>query len=43
MATHVRRRKHRKWWVLEVGTDKVVSGPHDTREEAEKARAAEQR
>ncbi|MBB6399712.1 hypothetical protein BKA00_006626 [Actinomadura coerulea] len=40
MATHVRKRGKRKWWVLEIGTDKPISGPHDTKEEAEKARDA---
>ncbi|MGI5204484.1 hypothetical protein ACQEU6_23245 [Spirillospora sp. CA-108201] len=38
MATRIRRRKYKKWWVLEVGTDKIVSGPYDNKEEAEAAR-----
>ncbi|SNR40508.1 hypothetical protein [Actinomadura mexicana] len=37
MATHVRKRKNNKWWVLEAGTDKIVSGPYDTKKEAEEA------
>lgn len=37
MAYHVRKRKHNKWWVLELGTSKVVSGPYDTKEAAEAA------
>ncbi|MEV4001698.1 hypothetical protein [Actinomadura sp. NPDC049753] len=40
MATQVRKRRNRKWWVLEVGTNKEISGPYDTKEEAEEARDA---
>lgn len=40
MATCVRRRKFRKWWVLETGTNKIVSGPYDTKKQAEAARSS---
>ena len=40
VATRVRKRKNNKWWVLEVGSDRIVSGPYDTREEAEAARTS---
>ncbi|MFI6753133.1 hypothetical protein ACIBI3_43685 [Actinomadura luteofluorescens] len=41
MATHVRKRKKNKWWILELGTDKIVSGPYDTKEAAEAAKKTE--
>lgn len=41
VATHVRKRKKNKWWILELGTDKIVSGPYDTKEAAEAAKKTE--
>lgn len=43
METHVRKRKNNKWWVLEIGTDQIVSGPYDTKEAAEAAKATQKR
>ncbi|MEU9839804.1 hypothetical protein AB0C69_11340 [Actinomadura sp. NPDC048032] len=40
MDTHVRKRRLKKWWVLEAGTDREISGPYDTKKEAEQARDA---
>lgn len=37
MAYHVRKRKSNKWWVLEIGTDRIMGGPYDSREEAQEA------
>ncbi|WP_433475267.1 hypothetical protein ACQPZP_42510 [Spirillospora sp. CA-142024] len=40
MATHVRKRRLGKWWVLEKGTDREVAGPFDTKEEAQSQKEA---
>jgi hypothetical protein len=37
VAYHVRKRKNNKWWVLEIGTDRTIDGPYDSRKEAQEA------